>query len=80
MFDKFQYVSGIHEDNDNPFIQIDIRDMDKKIDYPEVLPVLAIKNTVLFPGVVIPITVNRFKSIRAVEDAYSTDKLICVLS
>ena len=67
MFDLLHYASGIIEEADNPFIQIDLKDLDKKIDYPELLPVLPIKNTVLFPGVVIPITVNRFKSIRAVR-------------
>ncbi len=80
MFDLLQYASGIVEESDNPFIQIDLRDLDKKIDYPELLPVLPIKNTVLFPGVVIPITVNRYKSIRAVEDAYTSDKMIMVLT
>ena len=80
MFDLLHYASGIIEEADNPFIQIDLKDLDKKIDYPELLPVLPIKNTVLFPGVVIPITVNRFKSIRAVEDAYTSDKMIMVLT
>jgi len=81
MFEFFNYASGMADESDNnPFIQIDMRDMDKKFDYPEQLPMLAIKNTVLFPGIVIPITVNRYKSIRAVEDAYSADKMICVLT
>ncbi|HSC52693.1 MAG TPA: endopeptidase La [Phnomibacter sp.] len=48
--------------------------------YPEVIPVLPLRNTVLFPGVVIPITVGRDKSIKAVNDAYKADKLIAVLS
>ena len=37
---------------------------------PEELPLLPLRNTVLFPGVVIPITVGREKSIRAVNEAY----------
>ena len=57
-----------------------MRDIDKKFDYPEQLPILAIKNTVLFPGIVIPITVNRDKSIKAVEDAYANGKMIGVLT
>ena len=48
--------------------------------YPEVLPLLALKNTVLFPGIIIPITVSREKSIKAVEKAHKEDKLIAVLS
>ncbi|MBS1669182.1 MAG: endopeptidase La [Bacteroidetes bacterium] len=47
---------------------------------PQVLPVLPLRNTVLFPGVVLPITVGRDKSIKAVNDAYKTDKLIGVLA
>ena len=47
---------------------------------PAELPLLPLKNTVLFPGVVIPITVGRDKSIRAVADAYKADKLIGVVS
>src|SRR6266576_291371 len=47
---------------------------------PDVLSLLPLRNTVLFPGVVIPITVGRDKSIRAVNDAYKTDKLIGVIA
>lgn len=44
------------------------------------LPLLPLRNTVLFPGVVIPITVGRDKSIKAINEAYKTDKLVGVLS
>lgn len=47
---------------------------------PGELPILALRNTVLFPGVVIPITVGRDKSIKAVNDAYKADKLIGVVA
>ncbi len=50
------------------------------IELPTELPVLPLRNTVLFPGVVLPITVGRDKSIRAVNDAYKADKLIGVLA
>jgi len=50
------------------------------IEIPAVVPILPLRNTVLFPGVVIPITVGRDKSIKAVHDAYKTDKLIGVLA
>ena len=81
MFEYFNHASGVADETDNnPFIQIDMRDIDKKFDYPEQLPILAIKNTVLFPGIVIPITVNRDKSIKAVEDAYANGKMIGVLT
>lgn len=47
---------------------------------PESIALLPLRNTVLFPGVVIPITVGRDKSIRAVTDAYKADKLIGVVA
>ena len=47
---------------------------------PEVLPILPLRNTVLFPGVVIPITVGRDKSIRLIRDANRGNKMIGVVS
>ena len=47
---------------------------------PDTIPILALHNTVLFPGVVIPITVGRDKSIKAVSDAYKGDKLVGVVA
>jgi ATP-dependent Lon protease len=47
---------------------------------PAELPLLPLRNTVLFPGVVLPITVGRDKSIKAVNDAYKADKLVGVLA
>ncbi|CAN5223585.1 endopeptidase La [soil metagenome] len=49
-------------------------------DIPGELPLLPLRNTVLFPGVVLPITVGRDKSIKAVNDVYKADKLVGVLS
>ena len=49
-------------------------------DLPEDLPILPLKNAVLFPGVVIPITVGRQKSIRLVKRAYRTNKVIGVVA
>lgn len=64
-----------------PLITIEEEDeLSIKDPYPEVLPVLALKNTVLFPGVVIPITVGRDKSIRAVQKAYDHHRIVAVLS
>ncbi len=47
---------------------------------PEVLPILPLRNTVLFPGVVIPITAGRDKSIKLIKDAYKGNKTIGVVS
>ena len=47
---------------------------------PEELSVLPLKNTVLFPGVVIPITAGRDKSIKLINDANNSNKVIGVVS
>ncbi len=47
---------------------------------PEVLPILPLRNTVLFPGVVIPITAGRDKSISLIKDANNGSKTIGVVS
>lgn len=52
----------------------------KADDLPEELSILPIKNTVLFPGVVIPITVGRQKSIRLVKKAYQGNRIIGVVA
>ncbi|MEQ8628392.1 endopeptidase La [Ekhidna sp.] len=49
-------------------------------DLPNDLPILPIRNTVLFPGVVLPITVGRTKSIRLVKKAYRGDRIIGVVA
>lgn len=47
---------------------------------PERLPLIALKNTVLFPKVVIPLIVQRPKSLAALEDALAHDKLVCFVT
>lgn len=57
------------------------QESDLKVDdLPEELSILPIKNTVLFPGVVIPITVGRQKSIRLVKKAYQGSRIIGVVA
>ena len=46
------------------------------IDAPESVPVLSLRNTVLFPGVVLPISIGRPKSIQLIKDAYRSDKIV----
>lgn len=46
--------------------------------FPDSIPILSVRNTVLFPGVVIPITVGRQRSIKLVKKAQKGDKLIGV--
>jgi len=66
----FMPIIPLNEENDGADDQL----------IPEEIPILPLRNTVLFPGVVIPITVGRDKSIKAVNDAYKKDKLIGVLA
>lgn len=77
--DKFLFKP--EEDSDFiPIIPINEDGEDKNLVIPDVLALLPLRNTVLFPGVVIPITVGRDKSIKAVNDAYKNDKLIGVIA
>jgi ATP-dependent Lon protease len=65
-----------------PIIPLNESEIDgnDKIDIPAELALLPLRNTVLFPGVVLPITVGRDKSIKAVNDAYKGHKLIGVIA
>ena len=49
-------------------------------DIPTILPILPLRNTVLFPGVVIPISVGRDKSIQLINDANKAEKVIGVVA
>lgn len=55
-------------------------DIDEEYELPEHLPVLPVRNTVLFPGMVIPVTVGRSKSIRLVKKAYKGNRIIGVVA
>ncbi len=46
------------------------------MDVPETIPILSLRNTVLFPGVVLPISIGRPKSIQLIKDAYRNDKIV----
>jgi ATP-dependent Lon protease len=46
------------------------------IEIPGVIPILSLRNTVLFPGVVLPISIARPKSIQLIKEAYRTDKMV----
>jgi len=49
-------------------------------DLPEILPILPLRNTVLFPGVVVPITAGRDKSIKLINQTNKEGKIIGVVS
>ena len=82
MFKSLEIASNIHEDSEelvqliNPEQESDL----KPEDLPEEVSILPIKNTVLFPGVVIPITVTRQKSIRLIKKAYQGNRIVGVIA
>ncbi len=63
-----------------PLITQEEEDDMHNADYPNELPILPLRNNVLFPGVVIPITVGRDKSIKLVQHANENDKTVGVVS
>ena len=87
MFGKKNSFIQFNGDDDNvddspeflPLFSKQEEEESNKMDIPDELPVLAIKNTVLFPGVIFPITVGRDKSIKLVKDANKSDKTIAVV-
>ena len=84
MSDRFlvDTFSGVFEE-DAEFIPLMSQEDEDKINKeqtPDVLPILPLRNTVLFPGVVIPITVGRDKSIKLIKEAYKGNKVLGVVS
>jgi ATP-dependent Lon protease len=63
-----------------PLISAEEEESINKQKFPDELPILPLRNNVLFPGVVIPITVGRDKSIRLIQDANKGNKVIGVVS
>lgn len=82
-FNNLQLNNIIDDERDNDFIPLLTSEDEEQMNsenIPEVLSILPLRNTVLFPGVVIPITVGRDKSIKLIKDAYKADKIIGVVS
>lgn len=80
-FDKFSFAGVI--DDETEFIPLMTSEDEEEMNQektPDTLPILPLRNTVLFPGVVIPITVGRDKSINLIQDANKKDKTIGVIS
>ncbi len=72
------YVSAaINEDTDFiPLISDEDEEIITKTDIPESLPILPLRNAVLFPGVVIPISVGRNKSMKLIREIYKKNKIL----
>ena len=83
-FKKWESV-GFHEliDEGREIIPIlsdgDDQELDE-VEIPGSVPLLPLRNTVLFPGVVIPIAVGRTKSVQLVREAYRGDKLVAAVA
>ena len=70
-------------DSDAEFIPLITAEEEENMNnasYPDELPILPLRNNVLFPGVVIPITVGRDKSIKLIQEANKGSKIIGVVS
>jgi ATP-dependent Lon protease len=76
-----QFTDGSESDAEFiPLITAEEEEHMNKQAFPEELPILPLRNNVLFPGVVIPITVGRDKSIKLIQDANKGNKIIGVVS
>ncbi|OYU94781.1 MAG: endopeptidase La [Bacteroidetes bacterium B1(2017)] len=85
MHDRLILSNIINDENESTdFISLlsqEEEDQMNKEKLPESLPILPLRNTILFPGVVMPITVARDKSIQLLKEAYKTkDKLVGVVA
>ena len=81
MFTDTIAMSNFDEDSDFfPLLTNLDEDKINKEQTPKVLPILPLRNTVLFPGVIIPITVGRDKSVKLIKELYKGNKTIGVVS
>ena len=82
-FDKTFMQLSSNVDSDAEFIPLITAEEEENMNnasYPDELPILPLRNNVLFPGVVIPITVGRDKSIKLIQEANKGSKIIGVVS
>ena len=83
LFERDAFFSSEALENETELIPLitaeDEEQMNAESTPPE-LPILPLRNTVLFPGVVIPITVGRDRSIRLIQEVYRGDKTLGVVS
>ena len=75
-------MSNLLEDETDfiPLLSAEDEEQINAEEVPAELPILPLRNTVLFPGVVIPITVGRDKSIKLIKDYYKSERIIGVVS
>jgi len=79
--DNFELSDLINEDTEFlPLMSDEDEAKISKEDTPDVLSILPLRNTVLFPGVIIPITIGRDRSVKLIKDAENGNKTIGVVS
>ncbi len=79
--EKIIFTDIINEDTEFfPLLSPEDEERMNLEDVPKVLPILPLRNTVLFPGVLIPITVGRDKSIKLIRDTYKKERVIGVVA
>lgn len=67
MDDENEFLPILTDEDDSDLVNIDV---------PDILPILPLRNTVMFPGVVMPITVGRQKSLQLVQEVYRGNRLL----
>lgn len=72
----FNHIEGGGEVNILPVMNIEGSSNLEEIDLPQTLPILALRNAVIFPGTVLPITVSRDKSLKLIKAIYKSTKII----
>ncbi|WP_339883224.1 endopeptidase La [Polaribacter vadi] len=79
--DNLSFQEMMNEDSELiPLMTPEDEEIINKESVPKILPILPLRNTVLFPGVVIPITAGRDKSIQLIKDANKGNKIIGVVA
>ena len=79
--DNLSLNNMLNEDSELiPLMTPEDEEIINKEKVPDTLPILPLRNTVLFPGVVIPITAGRDKSIQLIKDANKGDKILGVVA
>ncbi len=71
MDEESDFIPLITDEDEESFLSAEV---------PDILPILPLRNTVLFPGVVLPITVGRDKSLKLIREAYAADKIVGTVS
>jgi len=67
MDDESEFIPILSDGDDSELTNLDV---------PDILPILPLRNTVMFPGVVMPITVGRQKSLQLVQEVYRGNRLL----